>query len=167
MNRPHPANDHPLDIPATMLDYLEQQHVLPLAVCVNQQVWAASVFYALDRRKGLLVFLTDPDTRHGMGAVRHPRVAGTVSDQSLDVASLQGLQLTGIATAVADAELCRELRAIYDRHFPFALGRLSVLWQLQLEYLKLTDNRRGFGHKTSWSRTSTGHSARSERHGPH
>lgn len=156
MNIKHLAHDHLLGIPVEMLDYLEQQHVLSLAVCVNQQVWAASVFYALDRREGLLIFLTDPDTRHGMGAALQPLVAGTVSDQSLDIASLQGLQLTGIATAVEDADTCRKLRTIYDLRFPFAEGRTSTLWRLRPDYLKLTDNRRGFGHKIDWSRRPAG-----------
>jgi hypothetical protein len=43
-----------------------------------------------------------------------------------------------------------ECRSAYLRRFPFAIAAKLDLWVLYIDYLKMTDNRLGFGKKLEW-----------------
>jgi len=45
-----------------------------------------------------------------------------------------------------------ECRTAYLLRFPFALAAKLDLWVLYIDYLKMTDNRLGFGKKLEWRR---------------
>jgi uncharacterized protein YhbP (UPF0306 family) len=43
-------------------------------------------------------------------------------------------------------------KTAYLKKFPFAIAAKLDLWVLHLEYVKMTDNRLGFGRKIEWRR---------------
>jgi uncharacterized protein YhbP (UPF0306 family) len=43
-------------------------------------------------------------------------------------------------------------RTAYLLRFPFALAAKLDLWILEIDYVKMTDNRLGFGKKLEWRR---------------
>ncbi|MDD5509104.1 MAG: hypothetical protein PHD25_12400, partial [Bacteroidales bacterium] len=45
-----------------------------------------------------------------------------------------------------------ESRVAYLKRFPYAIATKLDLWVLELEYVKMTDNRLGFGKKIEWRR---------------
>jgi uncharacterized protein YhbP (UPF0306 family) len=55
----------------------------------------------------------------------------------------------GTPSLTTDASECR---SAYLRRFPFALAAKLDLWVLYIDYLKMTDNRLGFGKKLEWRR---------------
>jgi len=54
-------------------------------------------------------------------------------------------------------------RKAYIKKFPFAIAAKLDLWVLQLEYVKMTDNRLGFGRKIVWRRGDGEKGRRGER----
>jgi hypothetical protein len=66
------------------------------------------------------------------------------------VGRIRGAQFTGTITEPEGDELARA-RKIYLRRFPYAALADLHLWVIILDYIKLTDNRLGFGKKIIWS----------------
>jgi len=122
---------------------------------------AAAVFYV---SRGLdLYFLSAPHSRHCVNLEADPRVAATIQDAPAAWSDIRGLQLTGTARRLDDAD-ADEARRLYCARFPeattsagaaSALARalLRIRWYgLVIEHLRFIDNSRGFGHRDEWSR---------------
>ena len=138
-----------------VLAFLRDHDSISLAtVGEDGQPHAAAVFFAPDEA-GRLVFLSDPATAHGQDLLRDGRVAGTVHADVQAWASIQGVQLRGRARPTdGPVEHATALEA-YRRRFPgpFEAPALAEhlirarTWVLEIEWMRLIDNRRGFGHK--------------------
>lgn len=126
--------------------------------------YATPLFYAvaeLPAAGPALVLASRPDSTHGrhLGVGPTPIAAGLYLE-SEDVSQLRGVQLRGEIAPVelwpGDAPL--GLRAAYLQRHPGAAALLRPnarerLYGLALTWAKLTDNRRGFGHKQEWKFT--------------
>ena len=110
----------------------------------------ATCFYALDEENNTLVITTDPATRHGAEFRSNPRIAGTIALETMRVGRIRGAQFTGTVTEPAGDDL-RRAKNIYLRRFPYAALADLHLWIIRLNYIKLTDNRLGFGKKIFWN----------------
>ncbi len=120
------------------------------------------LFYAVADLPGppVLVFASRPDSTHGRHLGDGPTaVAAGLYLESESVAELRGVQLRGevvrVATAATAATLLPVLRAAYVGRHPAAEallrpGARDELYVLAVTWAKLTDNRRGFGHKLEW-----------------
>lgn len=126
-------------------------HVLSIATVSEKGPWCASCFYAWDEENNTLVITTDTTTRHGSEFLANPSVAGTISLETWRVGRIRGLQFTGLIREPSGEELSRA-KKIYLRRFPYAALTDLHLWIIQPDYIKLTDNRLGFGHKEVWNR---------------
>jgi uncharacterized protein YhbP (UPF0306 family) len=124
--------------------------------------YATPLFYAvavLPAAGPALVFASRPDSAHGRHLGAGPtRGAAGLYLESEDVSQLRGVQLRGEVAPVerwpGDAPL--RLRAAYLQRHPGAAALLRPgaperLYGLALTWAKLTDNRRGFGHKQTWT----------------
>jgi len=138
-------------LPAPILEFVAAQHVLGLATLADGEPWAASCFYALHAAGGALLILTSDDTRHGAAMRAEPRVAGTIAGQPRSVASIRGLQFQALARCL-DGAAADEAMALYVRRHPIARLHRAPIWRLELQALKYTDNRLGFGSKLQWRR---------------
>jgi uncharacterized protein YhbP (UPF0306 family) len=139
------------DIPQEIADALAEHHVLSMALNGNGGPWAASVFYLFDKAQLRLIFLTSFETRHGAMLVAAPEMAGTIAAQPLDIGLIYGLQFTGNAQPLTGTA-ADEAMAAYIAQFPQAHGMSAPVWAITPTHIKLTDNRRGFGRKTTWDR---------------
>ncbi|MCG6489628.1 hypothetical protein K6U37_11740, partial [Vibrio parahaemolyticus] len=99
----------------------------------------------------MLYFLTEPHTRHGTLMQQNPRVAGTISAQTVTVAKIRGIQFRGEVTTLS-AEEEKQARVVYCRRFPVAVAAKTPLWGLRLNEIKMVNNTLGFGKKLHWSR---------------
>jgi uncharacterized protein YhbP (UPF0306 family) len=106
-----------------------------------------------------LVFTTDPSTRHGQEMLQNPAVSGGIMLETKVIGMIRGIQLTGRAypcqspdTDPAGQSGREEARHAYLKRFPFALAAKLDLWILSIDYIKMTDNRLGFGKKVIWER---------------
>ncbi|OTA20883.1 hypothetical protein Xbed_01142 [Xenorhabdus beddingii] len=131
--------------------YLAKQHVFTLCTASAQDLWCASCFYVFDADSMAFWFMTEPDTRHGQMMQQHPVVAGTVAEQTHNIAQIKGIQFRGeVIPLTGEAETVA--RAHYCRHFPIASTAKSPIWQLNLNEIKMVDNSLGFGKKLHWQR---------------
>ena len=128
---------------------LRGHHVLSIATVSDRGPWCASCFYAWDEENNTLVITSDTTTRHGSEFLTNPSVAGTIALETWRVGRIRGIQFTGIISEPSGDDLSRAKR-IYLRRFPYAALTDLHLWIIQPDYIKLTDNRLGFGKKIIW-----------------
>lgn len=118
---------------------------------------AATVFYALDRRMGL-VFLSKGSSRHGRHIKAGSRVAVTVAGLYDDWREIQGVQLWGRANQLRGPARLAAL-AVYVARFPYVAGLLKdpamarrlgeiEVFRVSPERAAFTDNQAGpFGRE--------------------
>lgn len=136
-------------LPALVLGFMQENNVINLATLDEAGVWSANVFYCLDPKQPVLYFLSSPETRHGAAMVSNPAISATICGQSANVAHLQGIQLSGTARLLEGDE-DKLARKLYNARFAVARITHHPIWALRIDYLKMTNNRLGFGHKTEW-----------------
>ena len=130
---------------------LRRHHLLSIATVSEHGPWCASCFYAWDEKNNSLVITTDPATRHGSEFLASPAIAGTIALETWRVGRIRGIQFTGIIREPSDEDL-RRAKKIYLRRFPYAALTELHLWVIELNHIKLTDNRLGFGKKIIWEK---------------
>lgn len=132
-------------------EFIHEHHVLTLATCVDNQPWCCNCFYAYLDDEQAFVFTSDDATRHVQNALVNESVAGTVVLETKTVGKIQGLQFSGKMYR-PEGELKKKALRMYLKKFPYAALMNTSLWVLVPNYLKLTDNRLGFGKKLHWYR---------------
>ena len=126
--------------------FLRRHHVLTLATVAEGVPYCSNAFYCYDKERNLLVFTSDPATRHAQEMERNPRVAASVVLETKIVGRVQGLQLCGTAARADETA-----RRAYLKRFPYAALAALTLWAIRPDYMKLTDNTLGFGKKLIWN----------------
>jgi uncharacterized protein len=134
-----------------VIAFLNKHHVLTLATCDENQAWCSNCFYAFLEEEAAFVFTSDYETQHIQETLKNSRVAGSVVLETNIVNKIQGLQFTGRLEKPVKEMIDRSKNA-YLKRFPFATLMKMTLWILYIDYLKMTDNRLGFGKKLIWER---------------
>lgn len=115
---------------------------------------ATPVFFAYDDQ-ATLFFLSESDAQHSRNLEREPRVAAAVYPEVSDWHELRGMQIKGLARIVSRSHREAGL-AVYAGRFPFieslagVVGR-SEIYHLRPQWIRLIDNRQGFGFKREWT----------------
>lgn len=147
-----------LNLPASVIEYLSQHHVMTLATQGPDGPWAAAVFYARDSDD--LVFLSSPTSRHGRDLALDPRCAATIHSEVDDWRAIRGVQLEGRAAELrGDARFSAQ--RCYGERFPFVRAATAapailqaltrVRWyRLHIARLHFIDNARGFGQRQTF-----------------
>ncbi len=136
-----------------IIAFLKKHHVMTLSTCLDCQPWCANCFYAFSEEKISLIFTSDFDTRHIKEAVLNSKVAGSVVLETSIIGKIQGIQFSGQLFSPQE-ERVDQVNSIYLKRFPFAILMNTNLWELRIDYAKMTDNRLGFGKKLIWERES-------------
>ena len=131
--------------------FFKRHHVLTIATAVENIPWCANCFYVYLEEENALVFTTDSETRHGQEFVKNQVVAGTVVLETLVIGKIRGIQFQGIVSEPKD-KILQKARSAYLKRFPVAALMETRLWIVDLTYIKMTDNRLGFGKKVVWSK---------------
>lgn len=129
--------------------FFRRHHVLTIATSVDNEPWCANCFYVYLAEENAVVFTTDPATRHGSEFLRNKNVAGSVVLETLIIGKIRGIQFRGIVSEPAGETVIRA-RSAYIKRFPAATLMETHLWIVKLTYIKMTDNRLGFGKKLIW-----------------
>jgi uncharacterized protein len=131
--------------------FIKKHHLLTLATQSNGQPYCANCFYTLLEESVCLVFTSDPATRHGAECLASEKAAASIALETKNIAKIQGLQIIGAASLACgyDEKIAKKA---YIKAFPFAALKLSPLWILRIDWMKMTDNRLGFGKKIIWER---------------
>jgi uncharacterized protein YhbP (UPF0306 family) len=120
----------------------------------------APVYFTNDDRLNLY-FFSDPLSQHGIDLARDGRAAVAIYPEVSGWQEIRGLQLRGEARPMPPGP---EWQAAWERYaskFPFARELEAVVAQNQLYkfipgWIRLVDNRRGFGYKIEWMRRQDG-----------
>lgn len=131
--------------------FFGKHHVLTIATFTDAGPWCANCFYVYLEEENALVFTTGPETRHGREFLINNLVAGSVFLETRIIGMIRGIQFRGIVSE-PKGELASKSKRAYLKRFPVAMLMDTHLWVVQLTYVKMTDNRLGFGKKLIWER---------------
>ncbi len=135
-----------------ILDFITEHHVLTLATSQNNMPYCANCFYVYLEDENAFVFTSDLKTKHIQDALKQNKVAGSVVLETKTVGKIQGIQFTGILEQ-AEKGINNKFYKAYMKKYPYAVLMNTTLWILKLNFIKMTDNRLGFGKKLIWQKT--------------
>ena len=73
--------------------------------------------------------------------------------ETMFIGKIRGIQFQGIVSE-PEGELLSKAKKQYLKTFPVAALMDTHLWVVKLTYIKMTDNRLGFGKKIIWAHDS-------------
>ena len=132
-----------------IVDFINEHHVLTLATSVENNPWCANCFYVWLEDENCFVFTSDDETKHVQDVAANQKVAGSVVLETSTVGKIRGIQFRG-TMKIPENELASKAKMAYLKRFPFAILMKTSLWIVQVNYIKMTDNRLGFGKKIIW-----------------
>ncbi len=130
--------------------FLNEHHVMSLATTNLIEISSCSLFYVFSLKKLSFIVASSDGTTHIQHIKINPNVAGNILLETKTVGKIQGVQFRGVLLELHDAEL----RELYFKEFPYARLMQPKLWQIKIDYFKMTDNRFGFGNKLIWQEDS-------------
>jgi uncharacterized protein len=136
-------------IDSRVIRFFKKHHVLTIATAVENEPWCANCFYAYLEEENILVFTTDMGTRHGKDFLKNSVVAGSVVLETMVLGKIRGIQFQGIVSE-PEGEMLADAKRAYLKKFPPAILMDTHLWIVKLTFIKMTDNRLGFGKKLIW-----------------
>jgi len=135
-----------------IVDFIAEHHVLTLAVSRDNIPYCATCFYVYQKDENRFLVTSDPETRHIRDITESGNyfIAGAIALETRIVGKIRGVQFTGALHPIEEKEQKRA-RAAYLKRFPVArLVPGLHLWEIVPDFIKLTDNRLGFGKKQVW-----------------
>ena len=134
-----------------IVDFINEHHVLTLAVAKDGKPWCATCFYVYLEKENRFVFTSDEETRHVRDVTESGNysVAGAIALETKMIGKLRGIQFSGVMFRPEGDDLKRARRR-YVQKFPIARLTRLELWALEPDHIKMTDNRLGFGKKLIW-----------------
>ncbi len=132
-------------------EFIHKHHVLTLATSINNIPWCANCFYVYSEEENAFIFTSDDETKHIRDVKKNNIVAGSVVLETSVVGKIQGIQFTG-KMYLPENNLKKKAGKLYMKKYPFAKLMKTQLWILDLDLIKLTDNRLGFGKKLIWKK---------------
>jgi uncharacterized protein len=125
--------------------FVREHHVMTLATAQGGLPYATPLFYAYDAQRNRFIFASGIETEHAKQMLETPAVAAGIALETDTVGKIRGLQCTGGVIAADDTDI-----KCYFARFPYARPMRPTLWRLEPAWMKLTDNRLGFGKKLIW-----------------
>ena len=130
--------------------FLSKHHILMLATSDETTLSACTLFYAYDHESVSFIVASNDETTHIKDIMKNPQVAGAIALETKMVGKIEGVQFRGEFSACRD----ERQKSLYFKTFPYALAMKPKLWQIKVNYFKLTDNKLGFGKKIIWKGSS-------------
>lgn len=136
-----------------IVELINEHHVLTLATCSNNEPYCANCFYVYLEKENTFVFTSDNSTKHISDALKQNYVAGSIVLETKIVGKIRGIQFNGIISKLKNYER-KKAKIAYLKRFPYAILAKTNLWKIDLTFVKMTDNRLGFGKKLIWEKTN-------------
>lgn len=118
---------------------------------------AAAVYFACDELLNLY-FYSDADSQHALDIGRDSRAAVTIYADGSEWQEIHGLQMRGVISDVQAKGERQDAWFLYRTKFPFVIDLEEIVTASQLyafrpDWIRLVDNRQGFGFKQEWERS--------------
>ena len=135
-----------------IIDFLKKQTAASIS-CVNEinQSYSFSCFFAFNSTDKLLYFKSPESSYHSRILLQNPKVSGTIMPDKLNKLAIKGIQFTGEALA-DNNPFCKDASKNYYHKFPVAVAIPGIVWTIQFDQLKMTNNIMGIFEKISWQR---------------
>ncbi|WP_455757737.1 hypothetical protein [Sulfurimonas sp.] len=130
--------------------FLNKHHALSLATSFDGELSVCSLFYAYSKKENSFVVASSDDTLHIKHIKQNNKIAGNILLETKEVGKIQGVQFRGEFLNLDN----EELKSLYFKAFPHARIMNPSLWQIKINYFKMTDNTLGFGKKIVWDETT-------------
>jgi uncharacterized protein YhbP (UPF0306 family) len=140
-----------MQLDTKIIEFIKEHHVLTLSTSVENKPYSCSCFYAYYEAENVLIFTSDYDTKHIKDVIQNNFVSGSVVLETSIVGKIQGIQFNGLTKEAKDDNL-KKYKNIYLKRFPFAILKSTAIWYVELTFIKMTDNRLGFGKKIIWEK---------------
>ena len=134
-----------------IIDFINGHHLLTLATSNNNTPYCCNVFFLYNVANNQLIFSSDTKTKHAQDFIANPNVAGTIALETKEVAKIQGVQLLGAIQELNGGKL-KIAKEEYLKAFPYARLMKPHLWAMELNFIKMTHNKLGFGKKLVWKK---------------
>lgn len=134
-----------------ILEFIKKHHVLTLATSANNSPYCCSCFYVYDEVNNTFIYTSDLSTRHANEMLNNERVAIAIALETTMVGKIRGVQVCGCVNKLENDEF-EKAKKKYVAKFPIAALSDLVLWEVDPDFIKLTDNRLGFGKKLIWEK---------------
>lgn len=145
-----------------ILAYLRDHNTMTLGTSLQDQPWAAAVFYASEGFT--LYFFSVPASRHCMNLAHNPRVAVTIQEDYREWRAIKGIQMEGRVEEVGLPAEREKVLALYTRKYPGIMQEftdpssgplykalLSVrFYRVAPERVFFIDNEVGFGRRQEY-----------------
>ena len=123
----------------------------------NNQPHTAPVYFAADNSLQFF-FFSDPDSQHCRDLAQNTKAAAAVYPECFDWQDIRGIQMSGQAMQVEPGPDWERAWQLYQSKYPFVAGMKDVLSRNTMyvfipSWLRLVDNRLGFGYKREWRLT--------------
>ncbi|WP_372998163.1 pyridoxamine 5'-phosphate oxidase family protein [Sulfurimonas sp.] len=126
-----------------IVNFISKHHVMSLATSADSELSVCNLFYAFDGKEISFVVASSDDTTHIQNILKNPNIAGSIVLETKTIGKIQGLQFKGKFLEAND----ESLKKLYLKTFPYAIAMSPKLWQIKIDYFKMTDNNLGFGKK--------------------
>jgi uncharacterized protein len=134
-----------------IINFLKKHHVLSLATSVGDKPWCCSCFYAILEDEMTFILTSDMESRHSKEFLKNSNIAGSIHLETWIIGKIKGVQFSG-NILLAEENYLEKVRKVYLKKYPFAVLMNTTLWALRIDYIKMTDNKFGFGKKLIWER---------------
>ncbi len=141
-------------IPERISSFINAHHVFTLATNDDNKTWCCNCFYTYIDNEAALLFTSDNETKHITMGLKNPQISGSIVLETKIIGKIQGIQFTGELVQVDNSEHSK-YRLKYLKKFPFAIIVNTQVWKINLDTIKMTDNRLGFGKKLIWTRNES------------
>ena len=98
----------------------------------------------------MFIIKSDKETKHIQDALIQDNVAGTVFLDTKKVGIIKGIQFTGKLMKFNKDKIISKVKQLYYNKYPYAKLTSGDLWGISLNFIKMTDNKLGFGKKIIW-----------------
>lgn len=140
-----------MNLDQRVIEFIKEHHVLTLSTSVDNKPYSCNCFYAYNETDNVLIFTSDTSTKHIKDALQNNYVSGSIVLETKTIGKIQGIQFNGYLHQVDDLEK-NEYKKNYLSQFPYAILKKIKLWYIKLSFIKMTDNRLGFGKKIIWEK---------------
>lgn len=137
-----------------MDEFLQKMRLCSLCVAFEDEFFPFNAFYAYDERGSNLIIASGKDSAHGAkfcaSLSTKSSICGTIALDTNVVNLIKGIQIWG---EIYSADV--QDKQIYFNKFPFSRAINPLLWRIEIQRAKMTDNRIFFGKKQLWRRDNS------------